>query len=320
MDIHKPKAAHGWRDFASEIGTIVLGVLVALVLEQAVQTFREHRASAEARENVRLEIARNLAELKTRVDIQACLDRHLGEIGDLLVRTGEGELKPQASWIGRPPFWSFPSGAWQAATGGGRTALLTRDEQLRLGGYYARFELIEREEEREQIAWAHLRGLETWRGPLGPFGHFGFTQALQDARYSAYRIHSAPSTCSTARTPRQSRPPSSRFSTRPASACRSLSPEMPPGASTPPPPQWAGEDPRTRSEERALKRPGSALRPSTEGPLFSRDPRARFDPERPLEPGRRSGGSGPSLAPNLARLTATSHWDTLRHSGRGRHG
>jgi hypothetical protein len=35
MHIHKPKPLHGIREFLSEIGVIVVGVLIALGLEQA---------------------------------------------------------------------------------------------------------------------------------------------------------------------------------------------------------------------------------------------------------------------------------------------
>lgn len=38
MEIHKPKAAHSWREFLVEIGTIVCGILIALGLEQVVET------------------------------------------------------------------------------------------------------------------------------------------------------------------------------------------------------------------------------------------------------------------------------------------
>ena len=30
MEIHKPKPIHNWRDFIKEVGTIVLGVSIAL--------------------------------------------------------------------------------------------------------------------------------------------------------------------------------------------------------------------------------------------------------------------------------------------------
>jgi hypothetical protein len=42
MDIHKPKAAHSWREFLTEIGTIICGILIALGLEQAIEA--EHWA------------------------------------------------------------------------------------------------------------------------------------------------------------------------------------------------------------------------------------------------------------------------------------
>ena len=33
MDIHKPKPVHNWRELLTEIGTIVIGVLIALAAE-----------------------------------------------------------------------------------------------------------------------------------------------------------------------------------------------------------------------------------------------------------------------------------------------
>ena len=37
MDIHKPRPWHGGREFLKEVGTIVLGVLIAIGFEQAVE-------------------------------------------------------------------------------------------------------------------------------------------------------------------------------------------------------------------------------------------------------------------------------------------
>jgi hypothetical protein len=50
MHIHKPKALHGWREFLGEIGVIVCGVLIAIALEQTVETLHRH---AQAREMIR---------------------------------------------------------------------------------------------------------------------------------------------------------------------------------------------------------------------------------------------------------------------------
>lgn len=188
MHIHLPKGLHGWRELLKEVGIIVLGVLIALGAEQLVQAVREHQASIDSRNSVRSEIAANLQKLMGRVDVQSCIDRRLDEIGALLAQTGEGVPAPHPSWISRPTFWSLPSSNWQAATASGRAALLSHDDQIHLGGYFAGFDFLVREQEREQIAWAHLRGLEEWTGALGSAARFGFVQALQDARYSNYRI------------------------------------------------------------------------------------------------------------------------------------
>ena len=40
MDIHKPKPWHGVREFLKEIGTIVIGVLIAIAAEQTAEAFR----------------------------------------------------------------------------------------------------------------------------------------------------------------------------------------------------------------------------------------------------------------------------------------
>jgi hypothetical protein len=37
VEIHKPKPIHNWREFLKEVGTIVLGVCVALGAEQTVE-------------------------------------------------------------------------------------------------------------------------------------------------------------------------------------------------------------------------------------------------------------------------------------------
>ena len=37
MHFHLPKPLHGWREFAGEVGIIVLGVLIALGFEQVVE-------------------------------------------------------------------------------------------------------------------------------------------------------------------------------------------------------------------------------------------------------------------------------------------
>lgn len=39
MHFHLPKPLHGWREFAGEVGIIVIGVLIALSAEQFAEFF-----------------------------------------------------------------------------------------------------------------------------------------------------------------------------------------------------------------------------------------------------------------------------------------
>jgi hypothetical protein len=50
MHVHLPKALHGWRELLKEVGIIVLGVLIALSAEQAVESLHWHQRAATARE------------------------------------------------------------------------------------------------------------------------------------------------------------------------------------------------------------------------------------------------------------------------------
>ena len=48
---------HNFREFLSELGVIVLGIIIALSGEQLLEHLRDRNRAAEARENIRHEIA-----------------------------------------------------------------------------------------------------------------------------------------------------------------------------------------------------------------------------------------------------------------------
>jgi hypothetical protein len=73
MDIHKPKPWRGGREFLKEFGTIVLGVLVALGAEQAVEAAHRYGEVQEARAALRDEIGTNAAILAFGGEELKCL-------------------------------------------------------------------------------------------------------------------------------------------------------------------------------------------------------------------------------------------------------
>lgn len=182
MHFHLPKPLHGWREFAGEVGIIVLGVLIALALEQVASEVRDRASERQARQAIYAEIRQNLSYIKARMITQGCVERRLDEIGSILTSSGEGPLSPQPKWIGQPAIWFNSDQRWQAATDSGRTSLFSPDEQSGLAGVYVATKQFVAAEEKEQDAWAQLRGLESWSGPLSPAGRVHFVSALQSAR------------------------------------------------------------------------------------------------------------------------------------------
>jgi hypothetical protein len=191
MDIRKPKQWHGVREFLKEYAIIVIGVLTALAAEQAVEAVREHHAAAESREAIYREIRQNLSFMKGRLKTQACVEKRLDEIGSLLAKAGEGPMAPPPQWVGQPSTWFMASQRWQVATESGHASLFDADEQDRLADVYVITTHFADAEHSEQAAWAQLRGLETWTGPLGNAGRVHFASALQSARYELWDIRAS---------------------------------------------------------------------------------------------------------------------------------
>jgi hypothetical protein len=191
MDIHKPKAARTFGEFAREIVTIVCGILIALGLEEAIRAHHDVTVAEEARKNVRAEVALNLSFIQGRTVDQECIDRRIDEMASLLARAGEGPLDPRPQWLGHPGTAPMFVERWQAATASGRSSLFPPKEQDLFGNLYGLFIRYNEHAAREQTVWAHLRALETWEGPLGPAARLAFAEALQDARYEDWDLRYA---------------------------------------------------------------------------------------------------------------------------------
>ena len=185
MHVHLPKPLHGWREFAGEVGIIVLGVLIALGAGQLAESIHQRGEARAARENVVGEIEQNLDIFRRRAEIQPCIDRRLDEV-ELLIRSAPAPL-PRPLWIGRPQIFEFYTQRWNTASSGGRTSLLTTEQQASLALFYSRFSASEQAEQIEQLAWARLRSLEVLPR-LDPAAAKDMVEALEEARYANWRL------------------------------------------------------------------------------------------------------------------------------------
>ena len=188
MRFHVPKPLHGWRAFAGEVSIIVLGVLIALLAEQAVQSFNNRSAAEEARNNIRAELAINIGRMQAADGRGACLARRLDELAGFISEARKGRSLADVTWIGRPPIWDMQTQRWQSAAASGRSSLFQPDEQAAIADLYSLMADYQAEERVEQEAWAKLRGLAGLEA-LSDARDASLSDALQQARYSAWLLN-----------------------------------------------------------------------------------------------------------------------------------
>src|SRR4051794_14911816 len=187
MHVHLPKPLHGWRQFAGEVGIIVLGVLIALGAQQLAENVQQRAAAVDARRAVRGELEVNMARLASRAAQKHCVENRMEEIQALLDKAAKNSVIATPGWVGRPQYWSMQTIRWEAISQGGRAALLPPDELADYGALYSWMGNINGVMTTEQADWAGLRTIEHMTG-LTPQMIFDLNATLQDARYSNWRI------------------------------------------------------------------------------------------------------------------------------------
>jgi hypothetical protein len=130
LDVHPPHhPTHGWRDFFVHIATIVVGLLIAIGLEQTVEAIHRSREAARLREDMHAECAQVLADtLRTgaAMDVQTqWLDARIAEARDAVWRQRPVPAFPP---LHRPSFASPDIPIWRSAKASALTPLLTKEE------------------------------------------------------------------------------------------------------------------------------------------------------------------------------------------------
>jgi len=133
---HIPKPLHGWREFAGEVGIIVLGVLIALAAEQVVEDLQWHHKVAVVRKSLMGELANDRARWELDVATARC---DLGVINrlDAWAQAGSpgGSKAITGSLGGSEMFWMHAAN-WNLATSSQSLDRFPMQEQLAFGALY----------------------------------------------------------------------------------------------------------------------------------------------------------------------------------------
>jgi hypothetical protein len=148
LDVHPPHhAASTWRDFFIHIATIVIGLCIAVGIEQTVEHFHHRHQISETRELLRNEREDNRqaltratksfrvvsVELQNNLQVLSYLQQHPG--------TPDEKLPGALLWLWGGPV--YESAAWEAAQSSGVTSLMPREEVSESAKLYAQLRRID---------------------------------------------------------------------------------------------------------------------------------------------------------------------------------
>jgi hypothetical protein len=161
MHFHLPKPLHGWREFAGEIAIIVIGVLIALGAEQAVETVH-WRSEVESERGSLLQEARdNFEVVAARARQQGCVDRRLADVRELLQEHQRRLPLEVVAQVGQPARYSATRGTWQIALAGQALGHMPHNEKLKFSDAFGWFEVWDQTILQESAIWLRLAPLNT---------------------------------------------------------------------------------------------------------------------------------------------------------------
>jgi hypothetical protein len=145
LDVHPPEhAAHTWRDFFIHIATIVVGLIIAVGLEQLVEHVHQHYELRETREALQHELESNrthiVADERDWLTTTARLKNNLLvlEFARTHPGTPQTALPGILDWMQSP--FLYDHAVWDAAQKKGITSLMPLSESNRDQELYAIFE------------------------------------------------------------------------------------------------------------------------------------------------------------------------------------
>ena len=111
MHFHLPKPLHGWREFAGEVGIIVVGVLIALSAEQVVEQWHWRHEVGATVGQLDSELHSDVRSAYSWLVIAPCVDRQLEAIDSALASARQtGRLAPTSPLT--PSLEVFTEDSW----------------------------------------------------------------------------------------------------------------------------------------------------------------------------------------------------------------
>jgi len=182
------KPLHGWNAVAWELAIVTLGVVIALGAQQIVQAMGDRNTASETRGEITDELNSNLMGLALRQEAEPCVERRLNELRAIVTQWEKTGSFATPKWVAQAPMILIELSRYDAAQSAGRLALLSGNEQYRMGAIVARLRKFNDWEIAERVPWGRLRALQFGAAALSKNDQSDIRNALQDASTFDYMV------------------------------------------------------------------------------------------------------------------------------------
>ncbi len=152
---HQHGPIRNLREFAKEVGIIVVGVLIALGGEQAAQAVNRHYQVQAARAALNDELGWNLASFKLTKDMSPCVFARLDEVDRWAKSLDSGHPIRLSRPIQPPRYLILRESAWRI-TSGDAVARMPLRESTNYAGLYDLLDFLELRRQKVTDAWNDL--------------------------------------------------------------------------------------------------------------------------------------------------------------------
>jgi hypothetical protein len=183
LEFRKPKPVHNWREFATEVGVVVVGIVIALSAEQLLERLEWHHKISRAEEQMRLEMSLDDGpEALQRVALADCIDHGLAEIRASVERSDDRAVVVTAIGQVDIPRHTYESDAYRAAEASGVLGRLDPQRLDRWNYLYSTMPVLDRIAEREYFDAAALHAVRTSGGLLSEAEQLKLLEAVENLR------------------------------------------------------------------------------------------------------------------------------------------
>jgi len=182
MEVHKPKLIQNWRELLKEWGIIVLGVLTALLAEQAVQSIDwNHKVEAAVADMDNELGSGDGPQAYARLAIHDCVAARLNSLRSAVEQGDRGQSTALIDTIWLPER-TYDSLAREAATASDVTSHMPHQHMLQYRITYEVIPDMDRLASRELVDLSRLRALPRTGGALQTSEKLSATGAIEALR------------------------------------------------------------------------------------------------------------------------------------------